>query len=142
MKGRRPYGRALEIERQIAQHRHVGIQIELLKYHGAILASHLQVVLLGKRRAVDDDLARRGLLKIIDAADERRLTRTRGPDHYELLAALDGEIDIFEHMQVAKVLVEMLDLDHVCHECPFPAFTRVELLYGKNHVSAAHTTSP
>ena len=129
-------------ERQITQHRHVGIQVELLKHHGAILASHLQVILFGERRTVDDDLARRGLLQIIDATDERRLTRAGRPDHYELLAALDGEIDIFEHMQVAKVLVEMLDLDHVCHECPFPAFTRVELLYGKNYVSAAHTTFP
>lgn len=129
-------------ERQVAQHSHVGIQVELLKHHGAILASHLQVILFGERRTVDDDLARRGLLQIIDATDERRLTRTGRPDHYELLTALDGEIDIFEHMQVAKVLVEMLDLDHVCHECPFPAFTRVALLYGKNHVSAAHTTFP
>lgn len=100
------------------------------------------MILLGERRTVDDDLARRGLLKIIDATDERRLTRAGRPDHYELLAAFDGEIDIFEHMQVAKVLVEMLDLDHVCHECPFPAFTRVALLYGKNDVSAAHTTFP
>ena len=129
-------------ERQVAEHRHVGVQVELLKHHGAVLASHLQVILLGKRRAVDNDLARRGLLKIIDAADERRLTRTGRPDHYELLAALDGEVDIFEHMQVAKVLVEMLDLDHVCHECPFPALIRIALLYGKNHVSAVHAASP
>lgn len=47
-------------ERQVAQHRHVGIQVELLKHHGAILASHLQVILFGERRTVDDDLARCG----------------------------------------------------------------------------------
>ena len=55
----------------------LGYRLNCWKHHGAILASHLQVILLGERRTVDDDLARRGLLKIIDATDERRLTWSR-----------------------------------------------------------------
>ena len=62
-------------KREVAEHRHVGIEVELLEHHGAVLASHLQVVLLGERRAVDDNLTRRGLLEVIHATDESRLTR-------------------------------------------------------------------
>jgi len=65
--------------------------------------------------AVDGHGAARGLLKVVDAADERRLARPGGADDDELLAGGDGKVDVLEDVDVAEVLVQVLDLDHVCH---------------------------
>jgi len=74
------------------------------------------MILLGERRAVDDDLARRGLLEVVDAADEGRLARARRPDDDDLLASLDGKVDVLQNVQVSEVFVKSFDLNHVGHE--------------------------
>ncbi len=73
------------------------------------------MVLLGERGAVDDDLAARGLLQVVDATDERGLARAGRPDDDELFALLDREVDILENVQVAKVLIQAPNLDHIGH---------------------------
>ena len=105
-------------EREVAEHRHIGIQVELLEHHGAVRAGHLQVVLLGKRRAVDDDLATSGLLEIVHTADERRLTGAGRADDDDLLPFFDREVDVLQDVKVAEIFVQAADFDQICHAFP------------------------
>lgn len=116
-------------EREVAQHGHVRIQVELLEHHGAVRTGHLQVVLLGERRAIDDDLTAGGLLQVIDAADERRLARPRRSDDDDLLALRDREVDVLEDMQVAEVFVQAVYLNHVGPAIPPYFRANKSLLY-------------
>ncbi len=73
------------------------------------------MVLLGKRRAVDDNLARGRLLKKVNATNHGRLARARRANYNNLLALLDRQVDVLQDMQVTKVFVETLNFNHVGH---------------------------
>jgi hypothetical protein len=62
--------------------------------------------------AVDFDVAARGLVKQIQAAQEGALAGAGGPDDGDDLALVDLDIDILEDFQITKTLGEMFDPDH------------------------------
>ena len=68
------------------------------------------MVFLRHELSVDEHLACGGLLEPIDAADERGLAGARRSDDHELLARLDGQVDILQHVKIAEVLIETADL--------------------------------
>ena len=61
--------------------------------------------------AVDDDLTLLVLFQAIDAADHRRLAGPGRSADDDALAAMDGEIDVLEDMEVPVPLVDAGHLD-------------------------------
>jgi hypothetical protein len=97
---------------EVAHHRHVGEEVELLEHHPDARAQLVDVgVGIGDLVALDEDLAAGGGLEHVDAAQQRRLARARGPDDADDLALTDVEVDALEHLVVAEVLVEVLHVD-------------------------------
>ena len=86
----------LERERDIAQHRALGEQAEILENHANGLAQidELFAGIIGHIVAVDEHAARRGALEQVDAANERRLARARLADNAEHVARLNMQVDI------------------------------------------------
>ena len=64
------------------------------------------------RFAVQVDLADIGPFQPVDAAQQGRLARARGPQHADRLALADLETDVGQHLVVAKALG---DADHAQH---------------------------
>ena len=62
--------------------------------------------------AVDRQPAGVDLLQVVDAAQERRLARARGPEQAHHLAAPDLEVDALQHLEAPEALVHALGLDH------------------------------
>ena len=52
------------------------------------------------------------LLQPVDAADQRRLARARRPADDDLLAFLDVEVDVGEHVELPEPLVHASQRDH------------------------------
>src|SRR3546814_2718871 len=61
---------------------------------------------------VDHDLSLLVLLQPVDAADQRRLPRPRGSAHHDALALVDREVDVLQHVKLAKPFVQAAHLDH------------------------------
>ena len=87
-------------------------QVELLKHH-AQLGAHAGKILafLRQRLALDEDLARVDGFQAVDGSAHGRLARARGADHDDDFAAVDREIDVVEDVQIAIVLIDVLELD-------------------------------
>ncbi|CNK98491.1 Uncharacterised protein [Mycobacterium tuberculosis] len=84
----------------------------MLEHHADALPHLVQLhALVGEVHAVDDDVPRRGLLELVQAAQQRRLARAGGADHGDDLTVLDREVDALEHLVVAERLVQVPDLD-------------------------------
>lgn len=62
--------------------------------------------------AIDRDAALLNALKAVDAHQHRRFTGPRPADHRQDLALLHRQIDAFQHMQRAELLVNVFDGDH------------------------------
>jgi len=94
-------------QRDIAQGRHVGIEVEGLEHHADTTARGVDVVLgMQEIDPVDEDRAVGRLLQAIEAAQKCALARARrADDEYEFLR-LDGEIDSFENRRSAEGLAE------------------------------------
>lgn len=60
---------------------------------------------------LNDNRATRGMLKTVDAAKHRRLTRARGTQNYDDLALVHIQIDIAQDHVIAKGFLEVLDTD-------------------------------
>src|SRR5947207_4562641 len=87
-------------------------QVEMLKHHADLAADVVDLLEIGgKLDAVDDDPARLMLLEPVDAADQRRLAGTGRPADHDPLAARDIEVDVAEHVKVAKPFVDFRHLD-------------------------------
>ena len=87
-------------------------QVELLEHHADLAPDQVDVLdVLAELDAVDDDLALLVLFEAIDAADHRRLAGARRPADHDALAAMDGEIDVLEDMEVPVPLVDAGHLD-------------------------------
>src|SRR5207244_10123737 len=99
-------------ECQVLEHGEVREQVEMLEHHADFTAYFVDALQVsGELDTVDDNLSRLMLLEPIDAADERRLAGARGPADDDPLAAIDGEIDIAQNMELAIRLVHGDDLD-------------------------------
>jgi hypothetical protein len=98
---------------EVAQHRHVREQVELLEDHPDARPQLVDVrVGVGDLLALDEDLPARRGLEHVDAAQEGRLPGPGRTDDADHLAVRDVEVDALEHLVVAEVLVEVLDVDH------------------------------
>ena len=89
-----------ERERDIAQHRTLGEQAEILEDHANGLAQidELLAGIVGHIGAIDEHAARRGTLEQVDAANERRLARARLADDAEHVARLNMQVDIAQRL--------------------------------------------
>src|SRR5271168_3846404 len=86
-------------------------QVELLEHH-ADLAPHVEdcAGAVAELDSIDDDGATIVPFQPIDAADQRRLARSRRPANHDLLALVDVEIDLPQRLETAKPLVDALNL--------------------------------
>jgi hypothetical protein len=110
-----PLEHALLRDRQVAQGGQVREQVELLEHHADPGAHLVDVhVGVGDLDTLDHDLARGRLLEQVHAAQQGRLAGARGADDTDHLAAVDVEVDALEHLVVAEVLVQVLDIDRRC----------------------------
>ena len=91
-------------------------QVERLE-HDADAPTSVVGVELGVRdvHAVEKDLAVVDRLEEVDAAEEGRLARTRGPDHRQDFVGGEGEADIGEDGQVAELLPDPANLQKGAH---------------------------
>ena len=89
-----------ERERDVAQHRALGEQAEILENHANGLAQidELLAGIVGHIGAIDEHAARRGTLEQVDAANERRLARARLADDAEHVARLNMQVDIAQRL--------------------------------------------
>src|SRR3546814_4763014 len=60
---------------------------------------------------IDEDLALLVFLQPVDAADHGRLAGARRPADDDALAAVDGQVDVLQDMELAVPLVHADDLD-------------------------------
>ena len=99
-------------EHHVALGGEVREQVEALEHHADLLA-HLVDVRLGvvDLGVLEPDLAARGLLETVDAAQQRRLARAGRAEDDDDLALVDVDVDALEHLEVAEGLAQVLDAD-------------------------------
>ena len=126
------FGAALVVELhggqgQVPQHGHVGVEVELLEHHGHVVPHHFGLVAGGQLQTVDVHMPAAGLLQEVHAAHRGGLARAGGPDDDQLLALSYLQVNILEHVQFAKVFVDLFQSDHVRTLLPASA------VYAKMH---------
>src|SRR5690606_25643790 len=86
--------------------------IERLKHHAHIGTKFREFfALFGQLLAVDRDCAAVDRFESIDRATERRLTRSAGADDHHDFTAVNCRRDVFQHVQFAVMLIDLVD-DH------------------------------
>ena len=109
----------LKRERDVAQHRALLEQAEVLEDHAHLRAQLKQRLARQVRdvAAVVDDGAFRGALEQVEAAHERGLARARRADDAEHVAIVYGEVHVAQRMvgafALAIRLAHVLQLNHV-----------------------------
>ena len=99
-------------EGDVLEDRLVGEQVEALEHHPDLGAQRCErLALLRQRLAVERDGAAVDGLEPVDGAAQRRLAGAGRPDHHDDLAALDREVDVAQHVQVAEPLVDVVEDD-------------------------------
>jgi len=107
-------------ERHILEDRQVREEVERLEDH-ADLGPQLgkALALRGQGLAVDADLAAGDRLEPVDGAAQRRLARAGRPDDDDDLALVDLQVDVFECVEFAVMLLDILDhhegVSALCH---------------------------
>jgi cysteine synthase A len=100
-------------QRTVLQHGQMRKQIEALEHHADFAPHLVDVPQTGPEfDAVDDDPAFLKFLQRIDAADQRRFARTRRAANHDAFALCHIEVDVAQHMKVAKPLVQRRDADN------------------------------
>ena len=111
---------------------HVREQVEMLEDHPDLRAlardfAFAQFVESVADLAVADELAVDGqatgvdLLEVVDAAQERRLARSRGPEQAHHLTLAHLQRDALQDLEAAEALVYALGVDHhLAHLIPPP----------------------
>src|SRR6266581_8537303 len=100
-------------EGEIAHHRHVREQLEVLEHHADPGAQLRQVGPgIADRDAVDRDIAFLERLQAVHALDERRLAAAGGAAHDDDLALLHLGRAAGEHLEAAVPLAHVADGDH------------------------------
>ena len=122
LRARRAPGHALHLHgplHHVLRRGHMREEIDALEHHAgpAPLRRDLPwrerveaALALGEalKLAVHEDAARRNALELVDAAQERRLARARGPDGHADLARPDREIDASQRLHLAVELADPL----------------------------------
>lgn len=99
-------------QRQVFEHRHVGVEVELLEDHAHVVADDPGLVLVGQLLTVDVDVAAGRLFQKVHAADGGRFAAAGRSDNDQLFALGDLEVHVFEDVQVSEVLVNVFEFDH------------------------------
>ena len=95
--------RAHRRQRAVLQHGQVREQVELLEHHADLAAHRVDVAATGGEvDAVDDDAALLRRLEPVDAADQRRLARARGPADDDPLAGAHRQVDVGQDLEVRR----------------------------------------
>jgi hypothetical protein len=105
-------------EGDVVQDRLVGEEVERLEHHAHLGAQRSEVgALIGEQGAVEVDLAAVDRFETVDRATQRRLAGARRTEEYHHLPGGDVEVDVAQHVQVAEMLVDVLQRDHRrgCH---------------------------
>jgi hypothetical protein len=96
-------------ERDVLAHGAMRIERVALEHHGDAARARRHV---GARAlAVDEDLARAGMLEPGDHAQQRRLAAARGPEENEELAVRDAQVHAADRVNVSIVLLQPANLD-------------------------------
>ena len=99
-------------EGNVFKDRLVGEQVERLEHHADFGAQLRELsALLGQRLAVDADVARLDGLQAVDGAAHRRLAGAGRPHDDEHFALVDGQVDVFQYVEVAEVLFHVSQFD-------------------------------
>jgi hypothetical protein len=102
---------SLLLLRTVLEHGEVREEVELLEDHAHVATDGIDVaVRVGDLVTVHLDGAARRLLEEVDAPQERRLARTRGPDDADDLALVDGGVEALQDVVAAERLVQVGDL--------------------------------
>src|SRR3954453_20903015 len=88
-------------------------QVEALEHHSDLAPDFIDAPQVRTQLdAIDDDLAFLKLLERVDAADQRRFSRSRGTAALYEFACRDMQVDVVHPMEIADPLVQGGDLDH------------------------------
>src|SRR6478672_3718920 len=99
-------------ERDVLEDRLVGEEVEALEHHPDLGAQRGEgLALLRQRLAVERDRALVDRLEAVDRAAQRRLARARRADDHDDLAALHGEVDVLEGVELSEVLLHVAQHD-------------------------------
>src|SRR6478609_3912635 len=99
-------------ERDVLEDRLVGEEVEALEDHADLGAQGGErLALLREVLAIEGDRSLVDRLQPVDRAAERGLARAGRPDHDHDLAALDGELDVLECMELPEVLLDAVQHD-------------------------------
>ena len=100
-------------ERNVAERRHVRIEVERLEHHADALARMVDVgARIEQVDAVDPHRPGGRLLEPVEAAQQGRLARPRRADDEHQLALGQQEVDALQDMKGAEMLVEAARLDY------------------------------
>src|SRR5262245_25006816 len=82
-------------------------KVEALEHHADFRAHPVDLTqIIRELYAVDDDAAHLLRFQAVDAADQRRLTRPRGPADDDLLAPGNREIDVSQDLEGTEPLAD------------------------------------
>ena len=96
----------LQTERHVAAHGQMWIERIGLEHHGdAALGGRYMI----DRRSTDLDPARRGLLESGNHAEQRGLATTRRTDEHHEFAVFDGEVDVFQDVDITEGLADIVE---------------------------------
>ena len=116
-----PFGRLLRLrsgdllhrhrrKRAVIQHVLVVEKVEALEHHADLLTQGVQIdAQIHEILPVEPDAPGVGLLEQIDAAQQRRFSRTGGPDDADHFALADFHVNSLEYLQLAEGLLQLLD---------------------------------
>ncbi len=99
----------------LSQHAQVGKQVEGLENHAHLGAHGVDVLGGVQRDAVHDDFSAFKDFQPVDAAQQGRFPGPRWTDDDDHLAFLDVQANAFQGMDLAKKLVNVLDLNNGFH---------------------------
>lgn len=102
-------------QRQIPQHRHMGIEVKLLKDHGGGAAHQLGSVLRRQLLAVDVHMPAGGGFQKVHAPHGGGLPGAGGPDDGQLFPLPDLQVHVLQNVQVAEIFVNVFQFNHSPH---------------------------
>jgi hypothetical protein len=95
-------------EAHVLGDRHVRIERVVLEHHGDIAILRIALI---HHRAVNQDLAVRGVLQPRHDPQEGGFAAAGGADEHHELAIGDGEIHAVDHLHIAEPLAHLAQLD-------------------------------
>ena len=99
-------------QRQILEHGHVRVKIELLEDHADVFADDFGLVLVGQLLTINVDMAAGGFFQEVHAADGRGFAAAGRPDDDQLFAFGNFEVHVLQNVQIPEVLLYVLQFDH------------------------------